>query len=659
MGDVRTVCFVGHSGAGKTALTEALLQSHGAGGQLDASPEAKERGSSIDLNVATVEVGPDLLNILDVPGFNEFIEETYKGLHVSETAVLVVNAERGIEVTTDVAWDLIERYEKPAIALVNRMDTENADFDQVVRDLQETLDGNLAPIHWPIFGDNGTFVGDVDLVHEEARYFDGKKGEIPDELVDAVQSGRDALLEALSEVDDELMEHFLEEQEISNEEIEGALKTAITQRSLVPIIPTSTQIPGSLKLLTELIVEETPSFHETYAPEDDFVGLVFNAHSDQYIGAMAFMKIYGGSLKEGVKMTNARTGATENVREILRASGDKPVPVSEAQPGEIAVLTKLEAFELNDTFAASGEREPMSLGELPTPVYPRAVEPLSESDEEKMSAALRQLIQTKATLSLTRDDVTHETILSGMGDTQLNVFVQRLKNRYGTGVELKRPLVPYKETITAQAEGNHRHKKQTGGRGQFGEVYLRIEPLERGTGFEFVDEIKGGVIPNQFIPAVEKGVVEAMVKGQFGYPMTDVRATVYYGSYHSVDSSEAAFKIAGSQAFQIAVGNDNPVLLEPVMKLDIRSPMEYTGDIMSNLSGKRGRVLGMEPEGTRTEHIEAEVPLAEVQDYALELKSITQGRALFKVTFDHYQPVASPQLAEELLGRERRDGGGE
>jgi len=658
VGDVRTVCFVGHSGAGKTALTEALLQSHGAGGQLDASPEAKERGSSIDLNVATVEVGGDLLNILDAPGFNEFIEETYKGLHVSETAVLVVNAEHGIEVTTEVAWDLIERYEKPAIALVNRMDLENADFEQVVDGLQTTLDDNFAPIHWPIFDDNGHFVGDVDLVHQRARYFDGKKGDIPEALADAVESGRESLLEALSEVDDELMEHFLEDQDIPNEEIEGALKTAITQRSLVPIIPTSTQIPGSLKLLTELIVEETPAFHEAYQPEDDFVGLVFNAHSDQYIGAMAFMKVYGGSLKSEQKMTNVRTGATESVREILRASGDKPVPVGEAHPGEIAVLTKLDDFELNDTFAA-GEHEPMSLGELPTPVYPRAVEPLSESDEEKMSAALRQLIQTKATLSLHRDEVTHETILSGMGDTQLNVFVKRLKNRYGTGVDLKRPLVPYKETITAQAEGNFRHKKQTGGRGQFGEVYLRIEPLERGTGFEFVDEIKGGVIPNQFIPACEKGILEAMVKGQYGYPMTDVRAAVYYGSYHSVDSSEGAFKIAASQAFQIAVGNDNPVLLEPVMKLDIRAPSAYTGDIMSNLSGKRGRVLGMEPEETGTEHIEAEVPLAEVQDYALELKSITQGRALFKVNFDHYQPVASAQLAEELLGRERRDGGGE
>lgn len=657
MGDVRTVCFVGHSGAGKTALTEALLQSHGAGGQLDASPEAKERGSSIDLNVATVEVGQDLLNILDAPGFNEFIEETYKGLHVAETAALVVNAERGVEVTTEVAWDLIERYEKPALALVNRMDAENADFDQAVGVLQETFGDRLAPIHWPIL-DDGQFAGVVDLIHEQARYFDGKTGDVPDELADAVQSGRESLLEALSEVDDDLMEHFLEDQDIPNDEVEGALKTAITQRSLVPIVPTSTQIPGSLKLLTELIVEETPSFHETYDPEDEFVGLVFNAHSDQYIGAMAFLKVYGGSLKEGVKMTNVRTGATENVREILRASGDKPVPISEAKSGEVAVLTKLEDFELNDTFAST-EREPMSLGELPTPVYPRAVEPLSESDEEKMSAALRQLIQTKATLSLTRDDVTHETILSGMGDTQLGVFVQRLKNRYGTGVELKRPLVPYKETITAQAEGSHRHKKQTGGRGQFGEVYLRIEPLERGTGFEFVDEIKGGVIPNQFIPACEKGIVEAMEKGQFGYPMTDVRAAVYDGSYHSVDSSEAAFKIAASQAFQTAVGNDNPVLLEPVMKLDIRAPSAYTGDIMSNLSGKRGRVLGMEPEETGTEHIEAEVPLAEVQDYALELKSITQGRALFKVTFDHYQPVASPQLAEELLGRERRDGGGE
>lgn len=657
MGEIRTLCFVGHSGAGKTALTEALLTSHGAGGQLDASAEAQERGSSIDLNVATVEVGQNLLNVLDAPGFNEFIEETYKELHVSETAALVVNAERGVEVTTEVAWDLIERYEKPAVALVNRMDMDVADFEQAVNDLQETLDSKLAPIHWPIIQD-GQFVGDVDLVHQEARYFDGKKGEIPEELAESVQSGRESLLEALSEVDDELMEHFLEDQDIPNDEIEGALKTAIMQRSLVPIIPTSTQIPGSLKLLTELIVEETPAFHETYEPKDDFVGLVFNAHSDQYIGAMAFLKVYGGSLKEGLKMTNVRTGATESVREILRASGDKPVHISEAQPGEIAVLTKLNDFELNDTFAA-GEREPMSLGELPTPVYPRAVEPLSESDEEKMSAALRQLVQTKATLSLYRDDVTHETILSGMGDTQLSVFVQRLQNRYGTGIELKQPLVPYKETITAQAEGNFRHKKQTGGRGEFGEVYLRIEPMERDTGFEFVDEIKGGVIPNQFIPACEKGIREAMEQGQYGYPMTDVRAAVYYGSYHSVDSSEGAFKVAASQAFQIAVDNDNPVLLEPVMKLDIRAPSAYTGDIMSNLSGKRGRVLGMEPDETGTEHIQAEVPLAEIQDYALELKSITQGRALFKVAFDHYQPVSSPQLAEELLQRERTDGGGE
>lgn len=655
MGDVRTICLVGHSGSGKTALADALLKMSGGEGQLDFSPEAQARGSSIDLNVATLHQGADLLNILDAPGFGEFIEETYKGLHVAETAVLVVNAEKGIEVQTETSWDLIRRFEKPALTLIHRMDLENADFVQAVSQLQERLEGEFTPLQWPIRED-GKFVGVVDLIEEKALYFDGKTGEIPPDLTDEIASGREALLERLAEVDDELMEHFLEEQEIPREEIRSALKTGIAQGAVVPVLATSTHVEKSLELFTQLIASATPTFAAVNEPKGELTGLVFNAASDQYIGAMAFVKLYGGTLHEGGDLINLRTGNKERVRELLRPRGTKPEKISEAGAGEVVVLTKLDDFSLGDTFSARAEGESLSLGELPKPVFPRAVSPLTEGDEEKMSSALRQLVQTKATLALRRDEVTKETILSGMGDTQLSVFVERLKSRFGVGVKLTRPLVPYKETVTKTAQGQYKHKKQTGGRGQYGEVHLRVEPLARGAGFEFADEIKGGVIPNQFVPAVEKGVVEAMQEGIFGYPMTDMRVAAFFGSHHPVDSSEIAFKIAASQAFKLAVESDSPVLLEPVMKLTIRSPRQFTGDIMSNLSGKRGRVLGMEPEGTNTERIEAEVPLAEVQDYALELKSITQGRAHFQLEFDHYQPVASPQLADELLKRERRDG---
>lgn len=657
MGDVRTICLVGHSGAGKTALAEALLRVNGGGDevQLDASPEAKARGSSVDLNVAGLELDGSALTLLDAPGFNEFIEETYKGLHAAETAILVINAEKGVEVQTETAWDLIQRYERPAIVLVHKLDMENAQFEEVLSQLQEQLEGPFAPIQWPIFA-GGEFAGVVDLIEGQALYFDGRVEGIPAELASAGDSGRDALLEGLAEVDDELMERFLEDEEISAEDIRTALKMGIAQRSVVPVLATSIRKERSLKLFTRFVQESTPAFA---GPEEDgnqgeSAGLVFNATSDQYLGAMAFLKVYGGSLSEGTEVVNLRTGTKVRIRELLRPFGDKPGKISGAGPGEVVVLTKIDDFALGDTLSASPDRAPLSLGDLPGPVYPRAVAPLTEGDEEKMSTALRELARTKATLSLRRDEVTKQTILTGMGDTQLSMLVERLKNRFGTAVTLSRPLVPYKETITQATQAEYKHKKQTGGRGQYGEVHLRIEPMERGQGFEFVDEIKGGVIPNQFIPAVEKGVVESMQEGVFGYPITDVRVAVFFGSYHSVDSSEIAFKIAAAHAFKQAVDNDSPVLIEPVMKLTIDSPREFTGDIMSNLSGKRGRILGMKPEEGGLEHIEAEVPLAEVQDYALELKSITQGRARFQLEFDHYQPVSSQKLAEELLKREGR-----
>ncbi len=655
MGDARTICLVGHSGSGKTALARAILKLGGVEAQLDTSPEAQARGGSVDLNVAGYRRGDQELYVLDAPGFGEFIEESYKGLRVAETGVLVLNAEKGLEVLTEKAWALIEEFEKPALALVHRMDLPNATFGEVVEGLKERFEAPFAPIQWPIQRD-GRFVGVVDILEQKAVYFDGGTGEVPAELQDVAASAREALLEGLAEVDEALMERFLNDEEISADEMRRALKEAVKRRAVVPVLATSAEVPKSVELLLQTVFGATPAFHELNEPRDEFVGLVFNAASDQYLGMMAYVKVYGGAVKEGDELTNVSRGQKERVREVLRPAGDKPEKAKEVGPGQIAVLTKLAGeFALGDTFAAADRVEPLKLADFPKPVFPRAIEPLTQQDEEKMSAALRELARTKATIEVYRDDVTKETIVSGMGDTQLGVLVERLKSRFGVGVRLLKPRVPYKETITKKAEGNYKHKKQTGGRGQYGEVFLRIEPLPRGGGFEFVNEIKGGVIPSQFIPAVEKGVVEAMQEGVFGYPMTDIKVTVFFGSYHEVDSSEIAFKIAASQAFKIAVQNDTPVLLEPVMKLTIHTPREFTGDIMSSLSGKRGKILGMEPEGKDWERIEAEAPLAEIQDYALELKSITQGRATFQMAFAYYQPVMSDKLREELLKREQRE----
>ncbi len=655
MGEVRTICLVGHSGSGKTALVDAIVRAGGGTAALDASPEAKARGGSVDMNFACYQKGDQLCYFLDAPGFGEFIEEIYKGLWVAETAVLVVNAEKGIEVQTERAWRLIEEFKKPALTVIHRSDLPNADFSKVVSELRERLQVNFAPLQWPIHSE-GKFSGVIDLIEQKAIYFDGHSGPIPKELADTVASGREALLEALAEVNDELLTHFLEDQAIPVEEIQQALQEGVKKRAVVPVLASSIHEAKSIELLTHLLLTATPSSNEIHPAGGDLLGLVFNVASDQYLGSMAFVKLYSGTIKEGDNFLNVRQGIKERVREILRPSGDKPQKIHEAGPGEVIILTKLGSFSLGDTLAAQEGTDPLPMISFPKPVFPRAIEPLTQADEEKMSTALRELVHTKATLTVWRDDVTKETIFSGVGDTQLNVMVDRLRNRYGTGVRLIRPRVPYKETITKVAQGQYKHKKQTGGRGQYGEVHLRVEPLERGKGFEFVDEVKGGVIPNQFIPAVEKGVVEASQEGVYKYPLTDLRVAVFYGSHHEVDSSEIAFKIAGSQAFKLAVQNAHPVLLEPLMKLTIHSPREFTGDIMSSLSGKRGRILGMEPEGKDFERIEAEVPLAEVQDYALELKSITQGRASFQLEFVRYQPVTSDKLTEDLLKRERRDG---
>lgn len=653
--EVRTVCFVGHASSGKTALAEALLKKGGHEAKFDFTPEAKSRGHSVDLGVGSFVQGEKLLQILDTPGFSEFVEEVYKALWASEAAVLVINAEKGVEVHTEKAWELVRKFKKPALIVINKLDLPNADLSKAVESLRSMLPGRFAFLELPIY-EGTNFVGYVDLIENKAIYSDKRKGEIPQNLKEAVAAECEKLLEILAEANDELMVRFLEGQDIPIDEVRRALRDALQQRIFSPILCTSVGTGLGLDALLELLQNATPSFTRTQG--EKLIAQAFNLFSDQYLGRLAFFKILGGKLSEGETLVNINTGAQERVKEILRFHGDKTEKIPEAHAGEIIALAKLSDCKLGETFAADTVAQPLPWMEFPKPVFARAVTPETQADDEKMSSALKEIASLKATLDFYRDNVTHEAILAGLGDTHLNVFVERLKNRYGVSVKMHRPHVPYKETILKVAQGQYKHKKQSGGRGQYGEAHLRVEPIP-GKTYEFVDEVKGGVIPREFIPAVEKGVLEAMQQGILaGYPMTDIRVAVYYGSYHEVDSNEISFKIAGAHAFRLAAQAAQPALLEPIYKVTIWTPSDFTGDIISNLNGKRGRILGMgmDEESTdghaKIDKIEAEAPLAEMLDYALELKSITQGRATFQMEFVRYQVVTSEKLAEELLKRE-------
>jgi elongation factor G len=653
--EVRTICLAGHAGSGKTALAEALIKKGGIDGKFDTTPESKAKGHSIDLGIGTMMQGDRCLQVLDTPGFAEFIEEVYKGLRVCDLAILVVNAEKGVEVQTEKCWDLIRRSGKPALVLINKMDLPNADWVKALDSIREKLEGTFVLLEHPI-REGEKFVGVIDLINNKASYFDKRKGDIPPALVETVKEERETLIEALADGDEALMMHFLEGQEIPPEEARNAFKMEIEQHTYAPVIFSSVPQGAGIDLLLEIILTETPAFEELKLQDHTPGAFIFNITSDQYLGKLAFVKLYGGTISEGDSLNNPTRRTKEKVKEILRFHGDKTEKIAKAGPGEIVALTKLADIRLTDTLAVSENAAPFKVIDFPRPIFSRALQPETQHDEEKMGTALKELVSTKATVTYTRDEVTHEEILSGLGDVQLGVLAERLKSRYGVSVKMNKPKVPYKETIQIKAQGQYKHKKQTGGRGQYGEVHLKVEPRERGSGFEFVDEVKGGVIPNQFIPAVEKGVMETLPDGVVAkYPMTDLRAIAFYGSYHDVDSSEIAFKIAASQAFKLAVQAAHPVILEPVMKLMIYTPSDFTGDIISSLNGKRGRIHGMNSnEELKMEEIDAEAPLAEILDYALELKSITQGRATFQMEFSRYQPVTNEKLTEELLKREGR-----
>jgi len=644
MANSKTLSLIGHSGTGKSSLAEKFLNVSGIDGDLtfDPSPEEQEHGYSIDLGIGSFKYGGQNWNVLDTPGAEEFVEEVYKGTFVSEASLLLVDAEKGVQVHTENVWNVARKYGKPTAVLINKMDQGEADFWSALTEIRDEFDKNFVVLQIPIIED-GEFVGYVDVLEEEGVYFDGGTKEVPDRLEGELSEERENLLEALAEQDDELMMKYLEEEEITEEDTDKALESGFKSDEFSPVFVSSVETGSGVEPLLEKLNNLVPEFDKDSGGRSDL--LVFNKLSDPYLGKLSFVKVYGEELKEDSSLRNLRDGREVDITDIYRYHGGDQEKVHSAKKGDIVALGKLEEIALGDTLTGTGDQE-IDFVDFPNPVYRRAVKPKSREDESKMSTALKELVANKATINYHRDEVTEEMILSGMGVNHLNVFKERLKSGFNVEIDTTEPKVPYKQSIAKKADTKYRHKKQSGGRGQYGEVYLKLTPLKRGSGFEFVNEIKGGNIPTQFIPGVGKGIEEAL---DDEYPITDIRATVYDGDHHPVDSSEMAFKIAGREACKKAVEQAGAILLEPIMKVKVTTPGDYTGDIISDLNGRRGRILGSDTSDGYTE-IEAEVPQAEVMNYATRLKSLTQAKASFQMEFIKYKKVPG-NIASDILGR--------
>jgi len=644
MANSKSLSLIGHSGTGKSKLAEKFLKISGIDGDVnfDPSQEEQDHGHSIDLGVGSFKYKGQNWNLLDTPGAEEFVEEVYKGVFASEASLMLLDSEKGVQAHTEKVWNVSQKYEKPTGILVNKMDQEEADFEAVMAELREQFDKNFVVLQIPIF-DDGDFVGFVDVLEEKAVYFDGSKEEVPEALEEELSEEKENLFEALAEVDDELMMKYLEEDEITKEDTDRALDSGFADDEFSPVFVSSVENGSGIDVLLERLAGIVPEFEPDSGGRSDL--LVFNKLSDPYLGKLAFVKVYGEDLEEGASLRNLRNGQDVDVTDMYRYLGGDQESVHEASRGDVVALGKLEDIALGDTLTDTGDEE-IEFVDFPSPVYDRAVKPKSREDESKMSTALKELVANKATITYHRDDVTEEMILSGMGANHLEIFKERLKNGFNVEIGMTEPKVPYKQSIAKEADTKYRHKKQSGGRGQYGEVYLRLSPTARGSGFEFVNEIKGGNIPTQFIPGVEKGIEEALDEE---YPITDVKATVYDGDHHPVDSSEMAFKIAGREACNKAVEQAGPILLEPIMKVKVTTPGDFTGDIISDLNGRRGRIMGSDTSEGYTV-IEAEVPQAEVMNYATRLKSLTQAKASFQMEFVRYKKVPS-NIASDILDR--------
>ena len=675
--NIRNLALLSHSGDGKTTLAEAIMFTTKAISRLgkvddgtttsDFDPVEEQRKISISLSLLPCEWKETKINLLDTPGYTDFVAEVKTAVRVTEGAVIVACATSGVEVGTEQVWSHSQEANLPAFIFVNKMDRENADFYNTLNDIQSKFGTKCLPVHLPI-GAHDDFQGIVDLLVMKAYIGSpSKEGEIPSALQDQVNSFREKLIEAVAEVDDNLMEKYLEGEELSQEEIINGMRQGVVTGKIVPVLAGSALQNVGVDLLLDAVINYLPSPKErdvlvlgdSNEPESleasqdaPLAALVFKTLADPYVGKLTYFRVYRGVFESNSQVWNASQGEAERIGQLFNVKGKNQEPVTKVGAGDIGAVAKLNLTNTGDTLSVKDKPTKIVPISFPKPIFTKAVYPKTKADLDKLGAALARQVEEDLTLQVRRDSNTGETILSGIGETQLDVAAERMLRKFGVGVDLKTPKIPYRETITGHAKAEYKHKKQTGGHGQYGHVMLEVEPIPDGTSNEFVDKVVGGRIPRNYIPAVEKGINEAVQEGVLaGYPVTNVKITVYDGSFHPVDSSEICFKIAGSGALKKGLSAAEPILLEPIMDITVDIPDDYTGDIIGDLNTKRAHVQGMNPVGGRNV-IQAQVPLGEILHYTIDLKSITQGRGGFTMEFSHYQPAPANVIQKIVAGKQ-------
>ncbi len=678
---VRNVAVIAHGGAGKTSLSEALLFVSGSIDRLgsvdsgtsttDYEPEEIGRKITISSSLSFCSWNGYRINLIDTPGFINFIEDTRGCLKAADGAVVIVSAISGVKAETEKIWKYACEYEIPRIVFINKMDKENANFSMAVSELEKSFDAEAVPLQMPI-GSGETFSGIIDIINMKAVGFKSGKAvqiELPPELLTEAEGYRKKLVEKIAESDDTLLERYLDGGELTGDEIIKGIKEGSLTRKFIPVTcGSATKTIGIPQLLdTIMLCLPSPAEMARISPvrgknpkdgkdverkvdeKEPFSAYVFKTIADPYAGKLSLFRVYSGILKADSSVLNATIGTKERVGQVFYLLGKKQVPAQLLGPGEIGVVAKLKDTNTGDTLSDEAHSIVFEKVKFAEPIISYAIAPKSKGDEEKVSSGLHRILEEDPTLRFHRDEETKEMLLSGMGQVHLEVTLERLKRKFGVEVLMKTPKIPYRETIKGTAEVQGKYKKQSGGRGQYGDCWIKIEPLPKGSGYEFVDKIVGGVIPQQYRPAVEKGVVETMKEGILaGYPVIDMRVTLYDGSYHTVDSSEMAFKIAGSMALKKAFIEARPILLEPIMKVEVTTPDDTLGAVIGDLNSKRGKVQGVEPQAGGNQKILSLVPMSEMLTYANQLQSMTSGRGLYSMEFSHYEEVPG-HIAQKII----------
>jgi elongation factor G len=684
---IRNVALVGHSGSGKTQLTSAILSDSGMVNRFgkvddgttvtDYDEEEVARKHTLSASTAYAEWNKQKINVIDTPGIGNFLSDARAALHVAEGALVVVDAVSGVMVQTEKVWEVCDELALPRIVVLNRLDRERASLERSLASLRELCNRTVIPIQLPI-GEERAFKGVVDLVARKAYTFQGdesgkfSEGPVPSEMTAAVETAREALIEMVAENDEQLMEKFFEAGTLTDEELVGGLRAATLAAKVFPLACTSATLNIGVQQLLDAIAAYLPSpadrpykgagkdGEEIVRAADEkapAAAFVWKTIADPFAGRITMFRVVSGTLKADSNVHNKSRETAERFGHLLLLQGKTQASVQEVKAGDLAAVAKLKDTLTNDTLGDKSDAMVFPAVRFPEPVLSYAIEPKSRGDEDKISTAMHRLEEEDPTIRYSRDPQTKELLLSGQGQLHIEVTVAKLKRRFGVDVNLKPPRIPYRETIKAPTEAHGRHKKQTGGHGQFGDCKIKVEPLPRGADFEFVDDIFGGSIPRQFVPAVEKGIQDARTRGYLaGYPMVDFRVTVFDGAYHDVDSNELSFKLAGSLAFKDAMTRARPTILEPIMNVEVYAPSDFAGDLMGDLNGRRGRIGGMDTRGAMT-IIKAQVPMAEMLTYEQHLTSATGGRGSYHMEYSHYDEVPG-QLQSKIIAAAKAERAG-